>query len=615
MSTRDEDLVRRVRRKFLGRGSGGGKDAGDAPSLLGRLLGGLGALPRAVWQTAAGHPLATTGILAVAALGVSAALWVSYDYLTKRQSFPIRDVIFHAQEDIYYAGGEELESSKLIDRESATTIVEGGADVTKLGRLLGKVKRDVSDELAMYQIENEDKRRLVHAWEKREVVQGGPRLRGSLNYVEQFGELIGRAGGFFVFSVIPERGYVERQLFVIEDERGGKTCTGELIEHRGWLGLFGNEAYRAGTELLEFADTEANRRACERLLSVVQELHEVRGSGDMAERERLVAEMLEVETAFERLPVYRSVEDGFLDWLPQESTFYLFASPSLLERVSRSVPLVGPRVYPSAQRRSIYPDMHDGRPAPSPPVELLAGDGPRARLRVENAWDLWPGDYWGLSAIELGQSPDVLRPFSHYNNGGYRIFDDLGEVARVEIEDFLLHYGLDVVYGYYLDKNADGRIDRESELIGRVLYRTSRDESVDLEPLIGVGREKRDVTQRALYTFMSGHDPERRFEELYLCNAIDTLMVDALNRGHGKHSFLANIKGQRSSYLLLKERSIANLGRALNLESGIVAKHDILALLRAAGRDYVDAYVRPGVATAAGASGPAAGMRKLPPVR
>lgn len=588
MSPSDEDLVRRVRRKYLA-------DRGDerpGRRLASWLGGAVQRLLAAAGGAAARHPVFCASLLGLLALAGAVAFWFSYDFLTKRQSFPIRSVIFHAQEDIYYSGGDALENSNLIDRESSTTLVEGGSDVTKLGRLLGKVKRDVSDELAMYQIENENKRRLVHAWEKREVIQGGPRLRGSLTYVEQFGELIGQPGGFLSYSVLPERGYTERQLFVIESADGVKTCSGELIERRGWLGLLGNDAYRARTELLEFPAVEANRRHCERLLGVVQALHEIKASGDMAPRERLVSELLEVETGFERLPVYLSVEDGVFDWLPQESSVYLFASPSLGERIALGVPVLGGAAQPSAGRRPVYPQVPDGRLGPPAALELLPSGAETARLRVENDWDLWPGGYAGLSGVALGSSPDVLRPFAHRNNGGYRLVDGLGEVARVEIVDFLLHYGLDVVYRYYLDKDADGRIDPEAELIGRVLYRTSRDESMDLEPLIGVGQEKKDVTQRALYTFMAGQDWERRFEDLYLCNAIDTLMVDALNRGNGRHSLLANIKSQRSSFLLLKERNIANLGRALNLESGIVAKHDIVALLRAAGRDYVDAHVR-----------------------
>jgi hypothetical protein len=128
-------------------------------------------------------------------------------------------------------------------------------------------------------------------------------------------------------------------------------------------------------------------------------------------------------------------------------------------------------------------------------------------------------------------------------------------------------------------------------LIGQVLYRTSWDEGESLGRTIGLGKSKRDVSKRFIYSFMAGNDWQKREEEFYLCNAIETFMVNELHRGFGKHSDLGWIHAHRSNILLLETRSVPNLGRAITPESTIVAKYDLINLFRAAGRDYVNNYI------------------------
>ncbi|MBI5390002.1 hypothetical protein HZB02_00760 [Candidatus Woesearchaeota archaeon] len=213
------------------------------------------------------------------------------------------------------------------------------------------------------------------------------------------------------------------------------------------------------------------------------------------------------------------------------------------------------------------------------------------KLRAENHWDLFPGYWWPLQNVEIGTSPNIWRPFDHYNNGGYSIEDAKGKIAEVKIQDFFLHYGDDVLFTYLLDKNGDGTLDTSTEVIGRVLRRVSHDEHADLEPIIGEGQAKKDITRRYTYTFMAGSDWERRAVEFYLCDAMESFMVNEINRGFGKHSDLGWVNFHRSNILLLENPTVPNLGRALTTESSSVAKYDIVALLRAAGRDYMEPYL------------------------
>ena len=189
-----------------------------------------------------------------------------------------------------------------------------------------------------------------------------------------------------------------------------------------------------------------------------------------------------------------------------------------------------------------------------------------------------------LNKITLGDHPNIIKPFARVNNGGYILRDSKGDIAKIVIEDFILHYGDDLVYRYYLDKDGNGRL-TDNELISRVLCRVSHDQKELAEG------DNKDRTQRFMYTFMAGTDWEKRREEFYLCNTIESFIVNELNRGFGKHSVIGWINNQRSNILLLEDRTLRNMGRALTPESAMVAKYDIVALLKAAKRDYINQFV------------------------
>ena len=63
------------------------------------------------------------------------------------------------------------------------------------------------------------------------------------------------------------------------------------------------------------------------------------------------------------------------------------------------------------------------------------------------------------------------------------IKDKFGDLAKIDIKDFILYYGQDVVYSYYLDLNGDGKLNKDNELIGQVLCRTAHDERSEMNKL------------------------------------------------------------------------------------------------------------------------------------
>jgi len=530
--------------------------------------------------------LVVLGALGLLIVGGGGIWFFGMEYLTKRQDYPIRRVLYQCQESVYFAGGEETRTSSDADRENVTIITAGNSDGTKLGPLLGISKYEIADEVAHYQLEDEGKTRIVYGTAKRELVQAGLRFSGGTNFTEKYSELIGKPGKFLTYSFVSDRARRNIEINVLADEKGGRRVVNELVTYRSIpLGVLWGAEFRDRTELNEFPDIPENKVLFPQLLGKIDHYNS-QGLSD-EERESLVKSMLEIEEKLHKIPIYVSHEDGIVDYLPQESTTYLFLDPNNTERFKS---WIGTAPHPAAgSGQPVYPRKEDDLDFKAIGISNPARD--LVRIRVENEWDLFPGNFWGLNKIEIGEQPNVIRPFSHRNNGGYVIKDGQGEIAKIEIKDFWLHYGNDLLYKYYLDKNADGEIDEEQELIGQVLYHVSRDEGSDIEKEIGEGEGKKDITQRVIYSFMAGSDWDKRVEEFYLCNAIESFIVNELNRGFGKHSEIGWINSQRSTILLLQSRSSQNLARAMTPESSLVAKQDIVALMRATGRDYVEKYI------------------------
>ncbi|MFH0925857.1 MAG: hypothetical protein V1872_09580 [bacterium] len=531
------------------------------------------------------------GVVIVVLSGILLLIVASYfgaDFVTKRQDYPIRKVLYQCQESTSFAGREGHLSSKYADRSSVSIITQGNTDGTKLGEMLGIFKNEITDETLVYQLEDKSKTRIAYTPKKREIVQAGLRLKGSVNFSEEFAELIDKPGKFITYSFIPERGRKNIEINVLVDEEGRPNFVNELVTYREIpLGSIWGTNFRDKTKLNEFPKTDKNEELFRQLIQLIDDYNNKTLA--KIKREKLVKQMLDIEEHLDKIPIFVSYEDGMVDILPQESTTYLFSDPSLIKRIKnlfskeKDIRIEG--------GRSIYPKKEDI--IELRPLEINNSKGDIIKIRVENIWDLWPGNYWGLNKLSIGRPPNSIKPFAHCNNGGYVIRDSCGDIAKVVIRDFILYYGDDVLYLYYLDKNGDGKIDEERELIGQVLYRTSHDQKSNVEREIDSGDKKKDFTRRVIYSFMAGCDWEKRFEEFYLCNTIESFIVNEVNRGFGKHSKLGWVNNQRSNILLLENRSVQNLARALTPESSLVAKYDIIALFRAAGRSYVEAYILP----------------------
>ncbi len=554
------------------------------------------------------YPRASKAVDAAVVVGLLTGGWFFHDYITKRQDFPSRNILYQCQAHVNFEGGELGKSAEDIDKISRYTIHRGEERGTKIGDKLATFVKNVTDEMDHYRLENLNNRRLAFATAKSERLQAGTRLRGYIDFGELQSkmfqkpaseeELKGDQSGpkFITFSFIPERGWNDRELHVLMDENDDLHLVNELVTYRhNPLAAIWGTNFRSGTALYDFDDTPENNKKKKRILDGIQKY--MHSELSLEDREDFIDELLGEFDKLDRTPVYVSHEDGIIKWLPQESTTYLFSDPTVLERRGQDwhdwMAWWGLEESPttvSAKAKPVQPEKE--QLVRSKPLPIDNPDGSLPNIRVEQHWDFWPGNYPLLNRITFGSERDVIRPFGHENNGGYTIEDSHGVIARVDIQDFMLYYGNDVLYLYYVDKNGNGVIEEDIELVGKVLYRTSHDETADQERQIGEKRAKTTITKSFFYTFMAGANWDTRFEDFYLCNAVESSMPNELNRGFGKHSRLGWINHQRSNILLLEARTVPNLARALTPESALVAKDDLIALLRAAGRDYVEGYIK-----------------------
>lgn len=588
MVDNSDDLTDRINEKYFGKSISKKKEKKKKSKLYNAFSG----IARKSLDTTVDFLTGHKKAVGITSLGVITVAIIFYflgmDYLTKRQPYPIRNVLYHVQNTVSYSGGEKEQNARTTDRQNTSMIYSGSTDITdatRLGDLLGKFVSVESDEQMQYDLENQDKTRIAYAIKKHEAIQSGLRIRGTINYKEQNAGIVGESKHFVTYSFIPERGTKHIRLNVLVDENDNRTLVNELVMSRTLgIGTFFGEKFRSNTKLNEFTETNENKQLIEELFKTI-DAYNIPRELSKKEREDLVNKMIGIEKKLQKLPIYASFEDGLFDILPQESSTYLFSNPSLKQRISH--------LFSSSDQTISNTSEYPTRDyiANPKPISIKNPEKDIIKIRVENHWDLWPGSYWLLNRLNIGSHPNIMKPFAHYNNGGYTIKDNIGDIAKVNFKDFILHYGDDVLYQYFLDKNADGKINKNTELIGQVLYRRSQDEREDLETEIGQGKEKKDITRRFIYTFMAGNDWEKRHEEFYLCNTIESFIANELNRGFGKHSFLGWINNQRSSILLLENPSTENLSRALTPESTIVAKYDVVALFRAAGRDYVNKYI------------------------
>ncbi|MDP1694406.1 MAG: hypothetical protein Q8L34_02595 [Candidatus Woesearchaeota archaeon] len=500
---------------------------------------------------------------AVGALGAIPAYYLAEDFFLKRQNYPERNVLYRASQVIHVAGGSEDKRALDTDQDEEIKVYDGGVQ-SKVGTYLFRTQRERRDDISYYNMDNPQKIRIASATQKPERVQSGISLGGSTNFKEQLAEIIlsnerKSPSNYTTYDFIPERGLEEIELTVVTHPNHQRTLENKMIEKRSLgLGWFFGKEYRSGTFLEGYARTPHNQELTTSFLRIIAKLNSS-DSIDKSKRIALIQEALAVESRLQRIPTLASYEDGFFDVLPQGSTLYLGSQPGFWKRLQHST------------------------------LPFL-GMGKDTRLRVDNFWDLFPGNIPLLNQLKFGTGDDVAYPCDKYNNGGYVLRDKFGDVAKIAIQDFFFFYGQDLLYSYYLDLNGDGDLDEHGELIGQVLCRTTHDDLVNLEELVGIGQSKKDITCTVNYSFMAPDaNRENGLRFLSLCGYLESCMPDQLNRGYGKHSFLGYINRVRSDIFLHRDLTLENMSRALTEESTLIAHQDVVRVLIAAQRPYAEA--------------------------
>ncbi len=486
--------------------------------------------------------------------------YLSSDYLTKRQNYPERNVLYRSSNITSLAGNSGNRIQSRSDRDSITKFYEGGGIESKVGTFLFETTREIRGDIEYFNLDNSQKMRVVSSTQKPEKFQAGLRLKGSLNFREQFAEIVLASKTkslrkYTVYKITPERGFINRDIDIFEYEDGSRKMINQLIESRNLLGWFFGKEYRAGTGLEYFLASPENESYEQSFLEHLRILDSVQSSNPKR-REEIVEKLIKIQDEMHKKTVYATFEDGFFKFLPQESTIYLGDNPTSLERLSNFI---------GFGRKN-----HD-------------------ILRVENNWDLWPGSIPLLTNFYFGSGENKIYPFDKYNNGGYTVKDKFGKLAQIEINDFILYYGQDVLYNYFLDINGDGKINKEQELIGSVLCRTTHDERMEITRLANGDRPDVDTTFTVNYSFMSPTENKDLSKDYFkLCAYLETLIPDQLHRGFGKHSLLGLINDQRSDIMLFDDLSVENMSRSLTQESTLSAEKDIINLLIATKRPYAE---------------------------
>jgi len=218
---------------------------------------------------------------------------------------------------------------------------------------------------------------------------------------------------------------------VIVSPDGTRRLDSKLTELRSvGIGWYYGDMYRNGTMLEKYVETETNEAKISELIDNLQELD---NTTKMKKRAKLIDHILDLDSEIEKKVVYRTFEDGMIDRLPQESTIYLLQDPAVHQRALFNMG--------------------------------VDSEKPMEKLRVEANYLSWPANIPALNHMVFGEGRNKVSVFDKMNLEGYSIKDRYGEIARVEIEDFILYYGNDLVYHYYLDKNGDGKINKKTEEI------------------------------------------------------------------------------------------------------------------------------------------------------
>jgi hypothetical protein len=525
----------------------------------------------------------TAGVIGGGLLGIFA-----YDAATKYQDIPVRNGLISTIHKTEIAGNKEKRAADRADRRTEIKFFEGGGTENKVGTKLAETHREIRGDLETFTMYDTQNMRIATSAQKPERFQAGMRLGGSTNYKETKIDIVlpsksKAPQSYRVYHIDPERGFqtndidvvqfpVDRELKKYEpgmeveevgvDGNSAKSIRvmiNRLEEKRSLLGWLWGKNYRDGTLLQSFLATQKNESFAGEFFDTIKTLDSVE-SVKASRREELVKKMLKIEGDMDKITTYSTFEDGFFKILPQGSTVYFGENPGRLTR---------------------YMNW------------LGFGRADHNRLRINNHWDLFPGNYPGLNQVTFGRGKNANYLFDKYNNGGYTLEDKFGQIAQIDIQDFFFHRGQSVVYHYYLDLNGDGEIDKEKEEIGSVLCTPTHDEKAEIGKLAKGILPENDLTITTNYYFMApDSDIAKGWDYFKKCAYIESIMSDQLNRGTGQHSLLGFINDQRSDIMLFREPSVQNMSRALTTESTLVAEYDIIRILNASGRPYAQSLAK-----------------------
>jgi len=518
----------------------------------------------------------------------------AFDFFTKRQDYPVRNVLYRLEQTINIAGGDKRLDAKNADRITTYHIYRGGLEggQTKVEDILATAEYHLTDEAETFNLKKQDNTRLANAYFKKERVQAGISLAGSRLFTDQYGTVmktstsgVREAGdarnplieedAFLAYRIEPERGKSEVEINVLQIG-GNKQLTNRLEEIRSFpLGWLWGINFRKGTNL-EYYNISDKDPKMQELFRFIAEFNKTQ-STNQGIREDLIKKIKELEQKIPRRTIYKDYEDGIIDVNFQESTLWLCQNPSWLKRQGFAIV-----DFLEQAKERLTLGLLD---------KAVHGEG---IYRIENHWNLLPGNIPLLNKLKYSTATRTYDPFGKTNNGGYEIIDDRGTLVLVKIKDFAKKYGNDLLYLYYLDKNGDGRIDKKNELIGQVLHHMTYGQKDTTSEEIGKEKGKKDITYNAKLTFMGGKetDAAKRYNDFLLCAYIESFMPDQLNRGYGKHSILGIINEARSNVILMNNPTIfENLSRALTPENSLVAAHDIYRVLRAGQRPFAQKFL------------------------
>jgi len=541
----------------------------------------------------AGKKKAKAAIVGVAIVGTLLTGYGAFDFFTKRQDYPVRNVLYRVEQSINFAGGDERQDAASADKATAYQIYRGGLEgkQTKIEDILATAEYHLTDEAETFNLKRQDNTRLANAYFKKERVQAGISFAGSKLFTDQYGTVMStstngvrQAGdsrnpaieedAFLAYRVAPERGKSEVEINVLQ-VGGEKKLINRLEEVRSFpLGWLWGINFRRGTNL-EYYDIPDKDPRAQVLFNLIAEFNKTQ-STKQGVRESLIKKIRKTEEQIPRRTIYRDFEDGIIDVNFQESTVWLCQKPSKLKRFGFEFV---DNLEQAKERLTL--GLWD---------KAVHGEGV---YRIENHWDFFPGNIPILNFIRFSTPTRTFDPFGKTNNGGYELIDNRGTLAYVKIKDFALKYGNDLLYSYYLDKNGDGKIDKKNELIGRVLHHMTYGQKNMISKELGKGIGKKDITYNAKITFMGGKetDPVKRYNDFLLCGYLESFMPDQLNRGYGKHSILGVLNEARSNIILMNDPTFENLSRSLTFENALVAGHDIYHVLREGQRPFAQKFL------------------------